>query len=153
MIRFGGPIFSTSTRAAGAGESHGATADDPVALARAHTAKGFTAAYAPQVRLHEADKIAAIRKAFADEGVLIAEVGYWENLVDSDTGSRQANRQAMVNALALAEELGARCAVDIFGSYCHGNGNSQHAPQNLSSRKPPVSPTKAFRSTWWIRRR
>jgi sugar phosphate isomerase/epimerase len=122
-----------STRVAGAGESHGAVAQDPVALARAHTAKGYTAAYAPQVSLSEGDKIQDIRKAFADEGVMIAEVGYWENLVDTDPATREAQRAQMRDALALAEELGARCAVDIFGSYCHGNGNSQHVAKNFSA--------------------
>jgi sugar phosphate isomerase/epimerase len=133
MIRFGGPIFdSSNTNAAGAGESHGAATRDPVALAKAHRRKGFTAAYAPQVDLRDSAGIRAVRDAFAREEVLIAEVGYWDNLVDLDPASRTRNRQSMVEELALAEELGARCAVDIFGSYCSGNGNSQHAAKNFS---------------------
>jgi len=134
MIRFGGPIFTgKSEKAAGAGESHGASADDPVALARAHKKKGFTAAYAPKVDLKDGAKIRAIRDAFAKEDVMLAEVGFWDNLVDLDPGSRKGNRQSMVEALALAEELGARCAIDIFGSYCHGNGNSRHSAENFSA--------------------
>ncbi len=74
----------------------------------------------------------AFRKAFADEGLIIAEVGYWENLVDTDAETRQQHRHMVVEALALAEELGAKCAVDIFGSYCHGNGNSQHTAKNFT---------------------
>jgi len=38
----------------------------------------------------------------------------------------------MMEAMNLAEELGAVCAVDILGSYCHGNGNSQHRAENFS---------------------
>ncbi len=134
MIRFGGPIFtSKGGKAAGAGESHGADADDPVALARAHKKKGFTAAYAPKVDLKDGAKINAIREAFRKEDIMIAEVGFWDNLVDLDPASRQANRQSMVESLALAEELGARCAIDIFGSYCHGNGNSSHTAKNFSA--------------------
>jgi len=134
MIRFGGPVFMRKDgKAAGAGESHGADADDPVALAQAHKRKGFTAAYAPKVDLKDGAKIRAVRDAFEQEGVMIAEVGFWENLVDLDRGSRHANRQIMVEALALAEELGARCAIDIFGSYCHGNGNSSHSAKNFST--------------------
>lgn len=133
MIRLGGPIFSAkNATAAGAGESHGAAADDPAALARAHKAKGYTAAYAPQIDLKDGAKIRAVREAFAREEMLIAEVGFWENLVDLNYDDRQTNRQCMVEALALAEELGARCAVDIFGSYCRGNGNSRHAAKNFS---------------------
>lgn len=133
MIRFGGPIFmDPQQKAAGAGESHGAGADDPVALARAHKRKGFKAAYAPSVTLNEPDRIRAIRDAFAAEDIMIAEVGYWENLVDTDPDTRKHHRQKMMEALALAEELGAQCAVDIFGSYCHGNGNSTHCAHNFS---------------------
>jgi len=132
MIRFGGPIFNErDARAAGAGESHGAVVEDPVELARLHKAKGFTAAYAPKVNLKDGAMIRSVRDAFAREDIMIAEVGYWENLVDLDADSRAANRKSMIEALALAEELGARCAVDIFGSYCHGNGNSRHVAKNF----------------------
>ena len=132
MLRFGGPIFLDTSQAAGAGESHGAEATDPEALVRAHQAKGFTAAYAPKVSLEDSDHVRAIREAFQAAGIAIAEVGYWQNLVDTDPETRKTHRQAMVEALALAEELGARCAVDIFGSYCHGNGDSKHAAQNFA---------------------
>ncbi len=133
MIRFGGPVFANTIAAAAPGQSHGAPADDPVALARAHHAKGFTAAYAPRVRLDDKARIQAIREAFAAEGIVIAEVGYWDNLVDTDPATRRGNRQCMLDALALADELGAACAVDIFGSYCHGNGNSRHLAANFSA--------------------
>jgi sugar phosphate isomerase/epimerase len=134
MIRFGGPVFiSPSTPTAGAGQSHGAIAEDPVELARAHRQKGFTAAYAPQIDLADTTRIQAFRRAFEQEGVMFAEVGYWDNLLDLAPVTRVANRRKMVEALALAEELGARCAVNIFGSYCHGNGNSVHVPENFSA--------------------
>ncbi len=132
MIRFGGPVFADTIAAAAPGTSHGAPADDPVALARAHRLKGYTAAYAPRVRLDDAARIQAIREAFAGEGIMIAEVGYWDNLVDTDPETRRHNRQCMLDALALADALGAACAVDIFGSYCHGNGNSRHVAANFS---------------------
>ena len=132
MIRFGGPVFLGSEKAAGAGESHGAVADDPELLARGHRLKGFTAAYAPKVSLNDTQQIRRIRSAFEAEGVMLAEVGYWENLVDTDPAEKAANQKAMLEALALAEELGARCAVDIFGSYCHGNGNSKHEAKNFA---------------------
>jgi hypothetical protein len=96
--------------------------------------KGYRAAYAPQVSLNETDKIKAIREAFATEDIILAEVGYWENLIDLEPKERARHRQAMVDALALAEELGARCAVDIFGSYCYGNGNSKHSAWNFSAQ-------------------
>jgi len=133
MIRFGAPVFlDKNAKAAGAGESHGAAADDPLLLARAHKKKGYTAAYAPQMDLHDSAKIREVKDAFAREDVMIAEVGYWENLMELNPDTRRANRKRMVEALALAEELGARTAVDIFGSYCHGNGNVKHDAKNFS---------------------
>jgi sugar phosphate isomerase/epimerase len=122
MIRFGGPVFLSGK----------VPADDYAAIARAHRAKGFTAAYAPGISLKDSAKIKAAREAFAAAGVMIAEVGYWDNLVDADADTRRQNRQRMVDALALAEALGARCAVDIFGSYCHGGGSTRHVARNFS---------------------
>lgn len=122
MIRFGGPVFVDSE-----------VAQDPVALAQAHTAKGYTAAYAPPVTLQDSDRVRAYRQAFEDAGVMIAEVGYWGNLRDTDPATRAGNRQAMLEALALAEELGARCAVDVFGSSCHGGIGAEHTAQDFSA--------------------
>ena len=131
MIRFGGPIFETDTKAAGAGESHGARGD-PRVIARAHKLKGYTAAYVPQVDLNDKEKIREIREAFEAENILLAEVGYWDNITDTNEVSRKHNLECLTNALYLAEEVGARCAVDIFGSYVHGNGNSKFVAKNFS---------------------
>ena len=126
MIRFGGPVFT--------GDGEGAVAaDDPVALARLHKEKGYTAAYVPYgLDVNDTAKIREVRAAFEAEGVMFAEVGFWDNLVDADDKTRAFNRRMMVDSLALAEELGAGCAVNIFGSYCHGSGNSQHTAKNFS---------------------
>ena len=132
MIRFGGPV-NLSARAPGAGESHGAAGGDPFALARAAKEKGYRAAYTPEVSLQEPDKIKAIREAFTAEDIMLAEVGYWNNIMDLDPNERARHRQAVVDALALADEVGARCAVDIFGSYCYGNGNSKHTERNFAA--------------------
>jgi len=116
MIRFGAPVFmKKQEKAAGPGESHGSAANDPVALARAVKAKGYRAAYAPKVDLNDTARIKAVRDAFAAEDIMIAEVGYWQNLMDTDEATRKEHREEMVKALALADELGARCAVDIVG--------------------------------------
>ncbi len=146
MIRFGGPVFMRQDeKAAGAGESHAAAADDPAALARAHKAKGFTAAYAPYVDLNDKERVRAVREAFAAEGVMLAEVGYWQNLLDTGEASRAEHRRRMEEALALADELGACCAVDILGSYCQGNGNSAHSPRNFADEAFDEAVTMARR--------
>ncbi|MDF2685732.1 MAG: xylose isomerase domain protein barrel [Clostridia bacterium] len=130
MIRFGGPIFEENLKAAGAGEC--GTYDDPNIIASAYKLKGYTAAYAPRVSLDDRERISDIKKAFAKENIIIAEVGYWDNITDTDEATRKANMNSMTNALAIAEELGARCAVDIFGSYVHGSGSSKFVAKNFS---------------------
>jgi sugar phosphate isomerase/epimerase len=102
-IRLGGPIFLKS--------------DDPRELAREHRRLGYSAAYCPNVKAEESDRIRAIEKAYAAENVVIAEVGAWVNLLDPDAEKRKANFRYVTSRLALAEAVGARCCVDIAGSY------------------------------------
>ena len=117
MLRFGGPVFTD--------------ASDPIALAMAHKAKGYTAAYAPPLKLADADGIRAYRQAFEAHDIMIAEVGFWRNMLDTDEPARRANRRSMAEALAVAEELGARCAVNLCGSYCRGDSGT-HTARNFS---------------------
>jgi sugar phosphate isomerase/epimerase len=131
MIRFGGPVFMVGEKAAGAGESHGA-AGDPVLLARRHKEKGFTAAYVPKIDINDAAMIRATREAFEKEGIVLAEAGYWDNIMDTNAETRTFHRERQLEAFALAEELGALCSLNIFGSYCHGNGNSRHKALNFT---------------------
>lgn len=102
-IRFGGPIFLKS--------------EDPAELAREHRRLGYSAAYCPRVELKETDRIRAIADAFKREDVVIAEVGAWVNMLDPDVEKRNQNIAYVTERLALAEAIGARCCVDIAGSY------------------------------------
>jgi sugar phosphate isomerase/epimerase len=103
-IRLGGPVFLPSTNMR--------------ELARAHRQVGYSAAYCPAgLKAGDTTAIAEARNAFAAEGVVIAEVGAWKNLLDADPDKRRANRQYVQERLALADELEARCCVDIGGSY------------------------------------
>jgi sugar phosphate isomerase/epimerase len=102
-VRLGGPIFLKS--------------DDPVALAKEHRRLGYTAAYCPQAKVDDRELIRAIEKAFAAENVVIAEVGAWKNMLDPDAGKRRENLAYVVERCALADAVGARCCVDIAGSY------------------------------------
>jgi len=102
-VRLGGPIFLKSA--------------DPAELAREHRRLGYSAAYCPEAKVGDADHIEAIRKAFAKEDVVIAEVGAWKNMLDPDDSKRRENLAYVTDRCALAEEVGARCCVDIAGSY------------------------------------
>ena len=102
-IRLGGPIFLKS--------------EDPREQAREHRRLGYSAAYCPQVGLGESERIRAIRDAFTAEDVVISEVGAWKNMLDPDAQKRAENQKYVAERLALAEAVGARCCVDIAGSY------------------------------------
>jgi sugar phosphate isomerase/epimerase len=69
------------------------------------------------VSLDDPDRIRAMEQAFAKHGVVIAEVGRWVNMLDADPMKRAANIQTVTEGLALADAIGARCCVDIAGSF------------------------------------
>jgi len=102
-IRLGAPVFGAP--------------DDPDGLARAHRDQGYRAAYCPNVALGDSAKIRAYEAAFAKHDVAIAEVGRWVNLLDADPEKRRKNLATVTEGLALAEAIGARCCVDIAGSF------------------------------------
>ena len=119
LIYLGGPVFVKS--------------DDPEVLARAHRKLGYRAAYCPPLALNDKERIRATEKAFARNGVVIAEVGRWVNLLDSDPERRKRNLEYVTEGLALADEVGARCCVDIAGSFNKKVWYGPH-PDNLSER-------------------
>jgi sugar phosphate isomerase/epimerase len=106
---------------------------DPEALARAHRAKGYRAAYCPDLPLDDAARIRDTVAAFVRHDVVIAEVGRWVNLLDADPAKRKQNLETVTKGLALAEAVGARCCVDIAGSFSPDSWFGPH-PENLSER-------------------
>jgi len=102
-IRLGGPVFNMPA--------------DPEGMALAHRKLGYRAAYCPVGDLKDKDRIRDVAAAFAKHDVAIAEVGRWVNLLDADPAKRAANLKTVTEGLALAEAIGARCCVDIAGSY------------------------------------
>jgi sugar phosphate isomerase/epimerase len=118
-IRLGGPVFADS--------------QEPEQLALAHRKLGYSAAYCPNVSINDSAKVHAYAEAFARHDVVIAEVGRWVNLLDADPEKRRLNLQVVTDGLALAEEIGARCCVDIAGSYSAESWFGPH-PDNLSRR-------------------
>jgi sugar phosphate isomerase/epimerase len=105
--------------------------DDPGVLAQAHKRLGYTAAFCPDAKPGDTARVSAIRNAFSEAGVLIAEVGAWRNMMMPDPAARRANIEYVTSQLALADELGVKCCVDIAGSF-DGNTLSGPHPKNLS---------------------
>lgn len=118
-VRLGAPIYNAS--------------DDPVELARAHRKLGYRAAYCPRVDLEDKQRIAAIEKAFKAEDVVIAEVGAWVNIMDPNLENRKKNLETVCCGLALADEVGALCCVDIAGSFNEENWAGPH-PDNVTQK-------------------
>jgi len=118
-LRLGGPVFAKT--------------DDPEELALAHRKLGYRAAYCPNVPLSDSGRIRAFADAFAGQDVVIAEVGRWVNLLDLDADKRRQNLQTVIDGLALADAVGARCCVDIAGSFNPTSWFGPH-PDNLSRK-------------------
>ncbi len=102
-LRLGGPVFLKTS--------------DYGELAREHRRLGYRAAYCPDADPGDSAKIKTIRDAFAKEDVVLAEVGAWVNMLDADPAKRKANLEYVTKRMALAEAAGARCCVDIAGSF------------------------------------
>src|SRR5512135_1329272 len=102
-VRLGGPIYLKT--------------DDPREMAREHRRLGYSAAYCPNIKLDDKARIDAVVKGYAAENVVIAEVGAWRNMLDPDPTKRADNLKYVTERMALAEAVGARCCVDIAGSY------------------------------------
>jgi sugar phosphate isomerase/epimerase len=117
-LRLGGPSFSNT--------------EDPEVLALAHRKLGYRAAYCPNVRVKDETKVRAFAAAFAKHDVILAEVGRWCNLMDLDAEKRRKNIESVTDGLALAEAIGARCCVDIAGSFNPASWFGPH-PKNFSS--------------------
>lgn len=117
LVRLGAPAFART--------------DDPEVLARAHRQLGYGAAYCPKIPLSDTGRITATARAFAEQDVVIAEVGRWVNLMDADPEKRRQNLRTVTDGLALAEAVGARCCVDIAGSFSKTHWYGPH-PDNLS---------------------
>ena len=101
-MRLGGPIFGDVS-----------TPEKWIAHVKA---KGYRAAYCPVKVDAGKDVIAAYANAAQDADIVIAEVGAWSNPISPNEDVRQKAIAHCQAQLRLAEEIGARCCVNISGS-------------------------------------
>ena len=116
-VRIGGPTFFSEA--------------DPDAWAKNAREQRYRAVYAPNVSLNDADRIKAFREAAEQHDLVIAEVGRWVNMMDADPDKRKANINLVTEGLVLADELNAKCCVDIAGSLDTESWFGPH-PNNVS---------------------
>ncbi len=119
-MRLGAPVF-IDTR-------------DPEAYVAEHVRKGYRAAYCPDWLNSdtEGEACAAFASALAAHDVVLAEVGIWRNVLAVESAERAAAFDHAVRRLQTAEELGARCAVNIIGSWSEEFWDGHH-PKHYSA--------------------
>lgn len=101
-MRLGGPLFKKDL--------------DPAAWAAEMTAQGYRAAYCPVPYTADDATVAAFAAEARRADIVIAEVGAWSNPLSPDNKTRSDALARCKGCLALAERIGARCAVNIAGS-------------------------------------
>jgi sugar phosphate isomerase/epimerase len=102
QLRLGGPTFLKNT--------------DPEQWIAALKERGYSASYCPIDEKHSDSSIQSYAKAARAADIVIAEVGAWSNPISPDEAVRKAAVEKCKKGLALAEEVGARCCVNIAGS-------------------------------------
>lgn len=82
-----------------------------------HAEQGLGAAYWP-LGASDAppEQEAAYIEAAAEAGLVIAEVGVWNNVLEQDADKREANIRYAIERLRTADRVGARCCVNIAGT-------------------------------------
>ena len=101
-MRLGGPIFEPYS--------------GPEEWVAAVRKQGYRAAYCPVGTDTSSDVIRAYEEAAVAADIVIAEVGAWSNPISPDDAIRIPALEGCKKQLALADEIGARCCVNIAGS-------------------------------------
>jgi len=89
---------------------------DPQEWVQALSSEGYRCARCPVSVDASADEVRAYRDAAREADITIAEVGAWSNPLSPDAAERRAAFDLCVKSLRLADEIGARCCVNIAGS-------------------------------------
>jgi sugar phosphate isomerase/epimerase len=90
--------------------------DAPEAWIETLRARGFRTAYWPLPDDAGADEVAGYADAAAAADVVIGEVGAWSNPLNPDDAARVTAIERCKSRLELADQVGARCCVNIAGT-------------------------------------
>lgn len=82
-----------------------------------HVQYGYGAAYWPLPLSADEAQVEAYSDAAKRHDLVISEIGAWNNMLDRDPVRREKNIQENIQALRLADRVGARCCINITGSY------------------------------------
>ncbi len=101
-VRFGGPLFRKY--------------ESPKEWVEAVKQKNYRAAYCPVKIGATLEEIRKYEAAAKEADIVIAEVGVWKNLLSVRPQEAKEAYDLSVESLALADEIGANCCVNISGS-------------------------------------
>jgi len=101
-IKLGGPVFKKY--------------NNPDEWIDALNELNYKAAYCPVQLGASSDEIKQYKNAAQRADILISEVGAWSNPIDPDEAKCKAALEKCINSLALADEIGSNCCVNISGS-------------------------------------
>jgi sugar phosphate isomerase/epimerase len=101
-VRLGGPVFEKFN-----------SPDEWIAALKK---LGYRAAYCPVSVGADSATIKAYRSASIKNDIVIAEVGAWSNPIDPDQEKANTALKKCIDSLALADEIGANCCVNVSGS-------------------------------------
>lgn len=90
--------------------------NDPAEWIKAVKVLQYTAAYCPLQPGAPADLIRAFRDEAKRNKIIISEVGSWCNVLDPEDNRRKEALTKNIDSLRLADEIGARCCVNISGA-------------------------------------
>lgn len=105
--------------------------DSPDTWVQALRAAGYRASYCPVKADAPLEDIRAYEAAAQAADIVIAEVGIWNNPLNPDEAVRHTAIEFGQKQLALADEIGARCCVNIAGS--RGEQWDGPHPENFSA--------------------
>lgn len=88
----------------------------PEEWAEKHKALGCGTVVFPANCMQSDSVILGYKDAADKAGLSIAEVGVWTNPVSEDPATAKKNLEYCINQLKLAEEVGARCCVNVAGA-------------------------------------
>jgi len=89
---------------------------DPAEWVKAVRSLGYSAAYCPVQPGVSGDIIRAFREEAKKSNILISEVGVWNNMLENDELKRKEALDRNIKSLQLADEIGAKCCVNISGA-------------------------------------